>query len=591
MARNEVPKVNIVGKNGTKAEVTGQNELKVTLTEGGEPISSSNPLAVEVVSGGGGSSDINISQVGGAPFALGQSTKAGSISTTIASDQGNLPISATSLPLPTGAATSALQGTGNTSLATIATNTTGVATAANQSTANSSLATIATNTGNAATSANQTTANNSLATIATNTTGLNAAIKAEDSPSASGDSLVSIGGIRFDSDTSPVSADGDYHSFLFNQTGRLKVSVKAAATAGTTGTITTSTSIVALECSRESTATLNYSGTFTGLNTTFEYSPNSTNGADGDWYLLQGIRTNADQRESISGVVATGLAYGWMFYLPPGTTYVRTRATAFTSGSATVTWKPGVFAADPLARVSTLAAGTAAIGSVTVTAITPGAGASNLGKQEDSPHTTADVGLFMLGVRQDSQVISTSANGDYNLMAVDQYGNNLVRSYGTIRKTYSSSFTFTPAATATDSIEIIGAASTSIQITKIIIGGIATAASALAASLIRRSTLDSGGTSTNQTIAKHEVTDANSAITIKLYSANPTVGTTAGTLRTFRIPLGTATDPRAALTYTFGADSKPIILAGAAETLCLNFNGGAIPAGASIDFTVEYTEI
>src|SRR5579871_4732644 len=45
-------------------------------------------------------------------------------------------------------ATAGNQATGNTSLATIATNTTGVATAANQTTGNTSLATIATNTGN-----------------------------------------------------------------------------------------------------------------------------------------------------------------------------------------------------------------------------------------------------------------------------------------------------------------------------------------------------------------------------------------------------------------------------------------------------------
>ncbi len=77
------------------------------------------------------------------------------------------PVSAVALPLPAGAATSALQGTGNTSLASIdgkivAVNTgavvvassalpSGAATAANQSTEISSLATIATNTTNAGT--------------------------------------------------------------------------------------------------------------------------------------------------------------------------------------------------------------------------------------------------------------------------------------------------------------------------------------------------------------------------------------------------------------------------------------------------------
>lgn len=53
--------------------------------------------------------------------------------------------------LPTGASTSALQTTGNTSLGTIATNSGTQATAANQTTGNSSLSTIATNTGTIAT--------------------------------------------------------------------------------------------------------------------------------------------------------------------------------------------------------------------------------------------------------------------------------------------------------------------------------------------------------------------------------------------------------------------------------------------------------
>lgn len=66
------------------------------------------------------------------------------------------PISASALPLPTGAATSALQTTGNTSLSTIATNSGTQATSALQTTGNTSLATIATNSGTQATAANQT---------------------------------------------------------------------------------------------------------------------------------------------------------------------------------------------------------------------------------------------------------------------------------------------------------------------------------------------------------------------------------------------------------------------------------------------------
>lgn len=54
---------------------------------------------------------------------VGQKTMANSSPVVIASDQSAVPISAASLPLPTGAATSALQTTGNTSLASIDTKT------------------------------------------------------------------------------------------------------------------------------------------------------------------------------------------------------------------------------------------------------------------------------------------------------------------------------------------------------------------------------------------------------------------------------------------------------------------------------------
>lgn len=70
-------------------------------------------------------------------------------------------------PAVAGGATSAKQDTGNTSLATIATNTTGAATAAKQDTGNTSLATIATNSASLATAAKQDIGNTSLSAIAT----------------------------------------------------------------------------------------------------------------------------------------------------------------------------------------------------------------------------------------------------------------------------------------------------------------------------------------------------------------------------------------------------------------------------------------
>lgn len=72
------------------------------------------------------------------PSGNGQTTKAKSVSVTIASDQ-TVPVSGTISVDTSALATSALQTAGNTSLSTIATNTTGVATAAGIATLNTTL--------------------------------------------------------------------------------------------------------------------------------------------------------------------------------------------------------------------------------------------------------------------------------------------------------------------------------------------------------------------------------------------------------------------------------------------------------------------
>lgn len=54
--------------------------------------------------------------------------------------------------------------------------------------------------------------------------------------------------------------------------------------------------------------------------------------------------------------------------------------------------------------------------------ITPGTGATNLGKAEDSAAASGDTGVAMLAVRNDSNVSKTDANGDYSGLAVDAAG-------------------------------------------------------------------------------------------------------------------------------------------------------------------------
>jgi hypothetical protein len=68
-----------------------------------------------------------------------------------------------------------------------------------------------------------------------------------------------------------------------------------------------------------------------------------------------------------------------------------------------------------------LAAGTNNIGDVDVLSIVPGTGATNLGKAEDAAHTSGDVGVMPLAVRNDAGT-ALGADGDYTPLTVNSAG-------------------------------------------------------------------------------------------------------------------------------------------------------------------------
>lgn len=81
---------------------------------------------------------------------------------------------------------------------------------------------------------------------------------------------------------------------------------------------------------------------------------------------------------------------------------------------------------------------------VNVTAVTPGTGATSLGKAEDAPHTSGDVGVMPLAVRKDAAGTLASADGDYTPLQVDANGNLRVASSGGgggVSQTDDSAFT------------------------------------------------------------------------------------------------------------------------------------------------------
>ena len=115
-------------------------------------------------------------------------------------------------------------------------------------------------------------------------------------------------------------------------------------------------------------------GTFSTVNVTFEGSLNSTNGTDGNWFVVQAIRSNANTIETTPGNLSAAPAYAWELSVN-ALKYFRVRATAWTSGTQVWTMIPGTYATEPIpgAQVSGTqpVSGTVTANQGTFTAPTP----------------------------------------------------------------------------------------------------------------------------------------------------------------------------------------------------------------------------
>lgn len=168
----------------------------------------------------------------------------------------------------------------------------------------------------------------------------------EDTPHVSGDRGLFILALREDSDA-PTANNGDYTSLKMDEEGRLKVATKPASYPATTGNVTSATSTVFINTERFSNLMLHCTGTFAGVNVTFEGSLNSTNGTDGAWFAVQAVRSNANTIELTTGVLGAAPAYAWELSVN-ALKYFRVRATAWTSGTQVWTMIPGTYATEPI---------------------------------------------------------------------------------------------------------------------------------------------------------------------------------------------------------------------------------------------------
>lgn len=159
--------------------------------------------------------------------------------------------------------------------------------------------------------------------------------------------------------------------------------------------------------------------------------------------------------------------------------------------------------------------------------------------------------------------------------------------------TYSAAITgLTTALLATDIVTIIGGATTVVRITGIGISANGSAGANANLALIKRSTANTGGTSTTPAAVPYDSNDAAATAVFRAYTVNPTVlGTVVGTVRTVeQFISGVVTAGSGVVEWEFGVrPAKPIVLRGVAQTLAVNLAGVTV-TGGSYNVWIEWTE-
>jgi hypothetical protein len=195
-----------------------------------------------------------------------------------------------------------------------------------------------------------------------------------------------------------------------------------------------------------------------------------------------------------------------------------------------------------------------------------------------------------------------SVDSDHNALDVYMRGGSIsvsggssAVSPGTIETFISSDPQFTPGTTATDIWTMYGSGTKTVKIYFIGLLYIGNGGGQANMSLLRRSTTNTGGTSSTTTPVKLDSTNASATATIRTYTANPSaLGTTVGQLLSvYLVPAYVAanisifTSPVADTPlFDYRLVGQPITLRGTSEGIALNC-GGTTPTGGTLKMSVR----
>lgn len=159
--------------------------------------------------------------------------------------------------------------------------------------------------------------------------------------------------------------------------------------------------------------------------------------------------------------------------------------------------------------------------------------------------------------------------------------------------TYVAVATFTPATTPTDFLTITGSATRTVAVKRFTCYGSSTAAGSEIVNVIKRSTVDTGGTSTNPTAQALDSNNGAATAVVTAYTANPSaLGTAVGPVAAGIIGTGPLTAaPVTPMSLTFGDMwTNDLLLRGTAQQAAINGASVSFTAGASITCAVVWTE-
>lgn len=184
-----------------------------------------------------------------------------------------------------------------------------------------------------------------------------------------------------------------------------------------------------------------------------------------------------------------------------------------------------------------------------------------------------------------------TGNYDPGAAAPGTIGVPSVNTEGTKATFSSGTIDFTPVATPTDIFALIGSATKTVRLLKLVVTGFATAAISSQLLLIKRSTANSGSTPSDPAIVPHDSNDAAASAVFRTYTTtNPTLGSTVGNVGTEYLNQG-ATGAAGRVVWDFTKENdKGLVLRGVAELLCVNWAGAAVPAGTKLSVYCKWTE-